>query len=279
MKRPPLFWKLLALLALFAALPLARAQTGAVAREIATQLGEKLGQRGARELAEAGGEAIVRETIEKAAHEGGEQLAREVAGMAERYGAQTLGAFREAPQAMVQAMKKVPAELADQAMRAVAREPATVAKLVAAHGEDVLVVAAKHPGVGVDLAQKLGSEGCQVAKELTTDNAIRLARMSEDLAKLPPAERAGILARVAKSPVKVLEWLEKHPKVLTTAVLAAGAYETIDRMLGTSTSPGFLERVATQFHDPLSWVIIAAAVLLFVRVVWWWRRRHVPQKA
>lgn len=262
---------------IFAALALAtpmdvRAQAGSVGRAIGTELVEKLGQRGAKELLEVGGEAAVREVVEKAVAEGGEQIAREVAVYAERYGARSLLAFREAPVAMAQAMRKVPAELAEGAMRAAAREPAAIAKLVATHGDDVLLVAAKHPGVGVDIAGKLGSEGCAVARQLTTPEAIRLARLGDDLARLPAAERAGVLARIGKSPQRVLEWLEKHPKVLGTAALTTTALVTIDKMLGDAESPGFVERVVSQMKTPIGWILAAFAALVFARAAWWWRR-------
>ena len=144
--------RLLSILA-FAALVVSsqdiHAQTAPAARAIAKELAEVLGQRSARELAEAGGEAAVREVVEQAAREGGEQLAREVAVYGQRYGAQALKAFGEAPAAMTQAMKKVPAEFSEAAMRAAAREPQAIAQLTAKIGEDALIVAAKHPGVGV----------------------------------------------------------------------------------------------------------------------------------
>jgi len=248
------------------------AQTGSVVRTVAKELAEKLGQRGARELAEAGGEAAVREAIEKAATQGGETLAREVAGYAERYGAQSLRAFREAPAAMVQGMKKLPVEFAEGAMRAAAREPAVIARLATEVGEDALIVAAKHPGVGVDIATKLGREGCAVAKKLTTPETIRLARISDDLARLPAAERNGLLARIGKAPGKVLDYLEKHPKVLFTAAATTAALGAIDHLLGDADSPGFIERVAKQFRTPIAIVLIATALLVFARAVWWWRR-------
>ena len=253
------------------------AQTGAAVRAMAKELAEKLGQRGARELAEAGGEAAVREVIEKAATQGGETLAREVASYAERYGAQSLRAFREAPAAMVQGMKKLPAEFAEGAMRAAAREPAVIARLATEVGEDALIVAAKHPGVGVDIAGKLGREGCAAAKNLTTPETIRLARISDDLARLPAAERNGMLTRIGKAPGKVLDYLEKHPKVLMTAAATTTAIVAIDRLLGDAQEPGFFERIAGRFYWPVTALIIAAGVLLLVRAWLWMKRRNRPR--
>jgi hypothetical protein len=257
------------------------AQTAPVARSIAKELAEALGQRSARELAEAGGEATVREVVEQAAKEGGEQLAREVAAYGQRYGAQALKAFAEAPAAMAQAMKKVPAELSEAAMRAAAREPQAIAQLTARIGEDALIVAAKHPGVGVNIASKLGPEGCAIARNLSTPEAIRLARLGDDIARLPAAEKAGILSRLGRSPGKVIDYLEKHPGVLSSAATVTAAYFAIDALLGDAQSPGFLERVAGQFHRPLTGVLVALAALIVARALWIWRRarRFIPGPA
>lgn len=268
MKLPRLLSSLAAVAILFSSAPAARAQAGTMVRTIAKELAEKLGERGARELAEIGGEAGVRGIVEKAAAEGGEKLAREIAGYAEQYGAQSLRAFREAPAAMAQCMRKVPAEFAEGAMRAAAREPALVARLATEIGEDALIVAAKHPGVGVDVASKLGRDGCALAKKLTTADTIRLARFGDDLARLPAAERTGILARIGKAPGKVLGYLEKHPKLLLTATAIAA----IDRLLGDAESPGFIERITEQFRTPLGIILFSVAALVLARALWWWSR-------
>lgn len=268
MKLPRLLSSLAAVAILFSSAPAALAQAGTVVRTIAKELAEKLGERGARELAEIGGEAGVRGIVEKAAAEGGEKLAREIAGYAEQYGAQSLRAFREAPAAMAQCMRKVPAEFAEGAMRAAAREPALVARLATEIGEDALIVAAKHPGVGVDVASKLGRDGCALAKKLTTPDTIRLARFGDDLARLPAAERTGILARIGEAPGKVLGYLEKHPKLLLTATAIAA----IDRLLGDAESPGFIERITGQFRTPLGIILFSVAALVLARALWWWSR-------
>ena len=247
-------------------------QAASVGRVIAKELAEKLGQKSAAELVKAGGDVAVRETIEKAVQEGGELLARDVAGFAERYGAQSLRAFREAPAAMAQVMKKVPAELAESAMRAAAREPEAIARLASQVGEDAIIVAAKHPGVGVDIASKLGREGCAVAKELSTTDAIRMARFADDLAKLPAAERGGLLSRMSKAPGKVIDYIEKHPVLLKTGALTATAIVAIDRLLGNSESPGFVERLTEKFHATFVVILITLAALILARAVWWWRR-------
>lgn len=272
MRLPRLLHGLAAVAILFSSAPAALAQAGPIARKIAKELTEKLGERSARELAEIGGEAGVREIVEKSAAEGGETLAREVAGYAEQYGAQSLRAFREAPAVMAQSMKKVPAEFAEGAMRAAAREPALVARLATEIGEDALIVAAKHPGVGVDIAGKLGRDGCALAKKLTTPDTIRLARFGDDLARLPAAERTGLLTRIGKAPAKVLGYLEKHPKLLLTAAATATAIIAIDRLLGDADAPGFIERIAEQFRTPAGIILFSVAALVLARALWWWSR-------
>ncbi len=272
MKLPRLLHALSAAAILFSSLPAALAQAGPIARKIARDLAEKLGERGGRDLAEIGGEAGVREIVEKAAAEGGEKLALEVAGYAEQYGAQSLRAFREAPAVMAQTMKKVPAEFAEGAMRAAAREPELVARLATEIGEDALIVAGKHPGVGVDIASKLGRDGCALAKKLSTPDTIRLARFGDDLARLPAAERTSLLTRIGKAPAKVLGYLEKHPKILLTATATATAIVAIDRLLGDGAAPGFIERIAEQFRTPVGIILSSVAALVLARALWWWSR-------
>jgi hypothetical protein len=250
----------------------ASAQAGSAARAIAKEIAEKLGQNEARELAEFGGEVVVREIVEKAIQEGGESLAKEIGLYAQKYGATSLGAFREAPAVMSAAMKKVPAELAESAMRAAAREPQAIAQLVREVGEEGLIVAAKHPGVGVKIGLKLGPEGCAVAKQLSTAEAVRLARLSDDLARVPAAARAGFLARMGKAPGKVLDYLEKHPNVLLTAAATAVSFEALDRLLGDAEAPGFVERISEKFHSPVVIVLVAVALLIFAKAAWWWTR-------
>ena len=259
------------------------AQTAPVVRSLGRELAEALGQRSARELAEAGGEAAVRATVEKAAREGGEQLAREVATYGQRYGAQALRAFADSPAAMVSALRKVPSEFTEGVMRAAAREPEVIAKLGAELGEDALIVAAKHPGVGVDIARKLGREGCAIARQIPTSDAIRLAKLSDDLARLPAAERAGLLSRMQRAPGKVIDYLEKHPIVfgsaaVTTAYLAT-AYLAIDALLGDAQSPGFLERMSDKFRFPLALVIGAVALFFLVKAALLFRRRRAARTA
>lgn len=270
-----------ALLLLLATPSRVLAQTAPAARALARELAESLGQRGAREFAEAGGEAAARATLEKAAQEGGESLAREIAAHAQRHGAQALRAFSEAPAAMAQAMRAVPAELSEAAMRAAAREPQIIGQLVARHGDDVLVAAAKHPGVGTDIAAKLGKEGAAVARNLSTPEAIRLARLGDDLARLPAADRAGLLSRIGRAPGRVLDYLEKHPIVFTSAAATAAylgtAYLAIDRLLGSADAPGFLERMAGAFKTPVALILAAIAALIAARAFWW--RRKLPRNA
>ena len=223
----------------------------AVAEELVEVMLREGGQEAAAELAEMGGAAAVRELLDKAASEGGDQLVVRVAQYATRYGPPALRAIEPSPARMAEALDAMPPELIAPAIRAAAREPQLTARLVAAYGNDALAVAAKHPGVGATLAEKLGADGIVVGQTLTTDQAVTLARYADDIATLAPDQRKRLLAAIASAPAAVLDYLETHPKVLLTAGGVAAVIAARDRLFGGTASsgsplsppPGLVERL------------------------------------
>ncbi|HEY7115792.1 MAG TPA: hypothetical protein VH475_04345, partial [Tepidisphaeraceae bacterium] len=251
----PAIFAIVAAMALSAGAPLARAQAAGAVRGAVEEAVElvfrKAGSSAARELAEAGGRAGVQQVMEKAAAEGGEGLVRKVAQYGVEEGPVALRVIERSPAKMVRALDDVAADLRPAALRAVEREPQLVG-LVNRYGGEALEVATKHPGVGGVLGEKLGQEGLDAARTLTTDQAIVVARHADEIGKLPTAERAGLFARLKTNAAGVVDFLEKHPKSLLTAGGVAVLLGAKDEILGPGDAggngapgrkPGFVYRV------------------------------------
>jgi hypothetical protein len=247
--------------------PTARAT---VASELTEALVRKFASQSAKEFAEAGGETALRNVIAKAASEGGEVAARQAAGLCERFGPSVIRAIEGSPARIAQGLGKLPDDLIEAGIRAAAREPQAVGKLIAQFGDDALLVAAKHPGVGTTIVEKLGVDGIALSKGMATPEAIRLARVADDIAAVAPAQRAAVISKIQRAGGRALDYLERHPKLLLTTAGVSVFLAAKDDILGTAQAPGFVERVWQRtldaFHNPLSILFLAVSALLFARV-------------
>ena len=249
--------------------------TEAVARELVEAMLRQGGREAVTELAEMGGEAAVRKLLERAMNEGGKELVERIAHYATRYGPSALKAVERSPLQMIQALDGLSPDLVAPAIRAAAREPRVTAQLVAAYGQDALELAAKHPGVGTSLAEKLGEDGIRVGRQLSTDEAVTFARFADDIAALPPGERNQLLDAMIRAPAKVLNYLETHPKVLLTAGGVAVVVATKDNLFGGAVrpagqetpSPGLLERLIVGLEDRFAGPAKILAVIAFVAIL------------
>lgn len=215
-------------------------------RQILQAGAEQAGKRAAQELAEVGGEQIVRETVAQAAREGGEALVEKLATNSSRYGLTFLKGASESPGAFARAWEAVPENLRAGALAELRREPKLMANLVAKagnEGADVLVAAGRHPGVSSQIMKDLGGGSASALKNLTTDEAVALAKRTPALAEVATgAQRGELSAMLAKSPKRVLEWLEKHPKTLLTSAALTAFIASKDEIIGNAEHPGFIER-------------------------------------
>ena len=254
----------------------ASAQVNQAIRELATIVAEQLGRKEAGELAKFGGDAAVRQLFERAVQEGGEATARQLAKYAEEYGVAALRAAEFAPGRMVPALNSVGGELVRPAIYAAAREPAVITKLVTDFGDDALRLAARHPGVGPKIATTLGREGIETGLKLPTNEAVRFARYADDIAAspVPRATKNKLLDAMAKAPKRILDEIEKHPKVLMTAAGCATlimlAHDQKGDLFGspgdesTPPRPGFIERLFKvgfeAFKAPISVVMVIVGI-------------------
>jgi hypothetical protein len=254
----------------------------AAAKELAETLVKQGGREAAEELAQIGGEAAVRETLEAAAREGGEALVNKTTQYALAHGPLALKAIRPAPARMASALDALPPNLVKPALYAAAREPQVVTRLVGEFGSGALEVAAKHPGVGARLVETFGDDGVRAARTLTTDQAVTLARHADDIAALQPAQRSALLSKIASSPRVVLDYLEKHPRILATAAGVGTVLALKDDIVGTSeivtgpdgkpvavAKPGLIERVITTERSPVRTGLNALVVVLVAFLIGW----------
>jgi hypothetical protein len=238
------------------------AQVGPAARtavEIVEQLAKRGGTTAARELAEMGGEVAVREVLEQAQREGGEQLVKTLSEQAGKYGIIAVQAAKGSPKVVIEAVEKLPKDLAEQGLRAISHEPVAMQKLISETGQEALEAAARHPGVGSQIAKTLGKEGAETAAKLGDDAALALARNADAIAALPAAERTSLLAALRTSTAKVMAFLEKHPKALLTAAAVTAFIAGKDEILGINGQPGTLERL---IKEPLRLTGMVVAALI-----------------
>ena len=211
-----------------------------VAKEIIEESVEAIVKRAGKEeleqLSAAGGRQLLKETLEKSAEEGGETLVKRATAYGIEHGPVAMRAIGRSPRTMVRALDDLQPSLRGPALRAVERQPEVLTGLVTKHGADALEAAAKHPGVGPTLGQKLGAEGLAASKNLTTDQAIVVARHADEVAALPPAQKTAFYQKLNKAPGAVADFLEKHPKTLLTAAGVTAFLAAKDDIMGPPTA-------------------------------------------
>ncbi len=285
-------WMLLPLVTLAVVAPRAavHAQEGTLVRAAAKEAVEffagQAERQGAKavagELAEFGGETAVREVFEQVARESGEAGVQTLVQLSKSYGLDALRAAKIAPRLTLLA-ERVSPELAPGALRALMRpeERAVLERLGSELTPAALEAAARHPGVGVQVVDRLGAAGVEASRRYDTDAVIQLVKSSEakSLAALPTAQKAGILKRVA-------QFIEQHPKTVLGAAgiglfvrykddLLGDKGEIVIGPDGTPTfvpKTGILERSSNRI---LEWLlpIVAGIVALWGanRLFWAWR--------
>ena len=274
----------LILLAFVVAVPAHAQVVREVVQEATEQLFKQTGREGLEELSQMGGKAAVREILQQSSREGGDQLVRKVTQYGIEDGPVALRAIGRSPAKMVDALDGLPGELRVPGLRAVDRNPQVMTELVEKYGSGAMEVAGKHPGVGEKLVQSLGEDGINLGRKLTTDQSIVAARYAGDIAALPPAERSGVLSALAKSPAKVLDYLETHPRTLRTAAGVAIVIAIKDDILGdkgksllrpdgalitTPPHPGLIERLFPSASKAASTPIALIAGAITLGILGW----------
>ena len=263
----------------------------AMAEALTEQLIKKGGTQAAEELAQIGGEKAAEDLLEKAAQEGGQDIAQKLAGEASEYGVVILKAAKPSPAKFVAAFEELAPELRTGAVEALGREPEAMSGLVSQFGKDALEVGARHPGVGVSLMETFGKEGVEIADKLSRDEGIQLARLSKEIAAVPASEQNQLMKMIGQAPGKVLDLLEEHPRVLTTAAGLTAFLAAKDQILGPKPiiidpdgtirpAPGLAEKVIDKFRRPLTAVIgiIGLAIASWAGIRAWAAYRVLVQR-
>ncbi len=285
-------WMLLPLATLFFAAPRGpvHAQEGTLVRAAAKEAveffagqAERQGAKTmAKELAEFGGETAVRDVFEQVARESGEAGVQTLVKLSKSYGVDAIRAAQVAPRLALLA-ERVSPSLAPSALRALLRpeERAVLERLGSELTPAALEAAARHPGVGVEVVERLGAAGVQASKRYDTDAVIQLVKSSEakSFTALPASEKTGLLKRVA-------QFIEQHPKTVLGAAGLALFVRYKDELLGDKgeiiTGPdgtpiyvpktGILERSSNRI---LEWLLPIAAAIVALwganRLFWAWR--------
>ena len=184
------------------------------AKELFKQAARTGGQAATRELAERFGREGVEEILDRALREGGEAAVDRVVRIGGQCGARGLHAVAQSPSLMSQALESLPKGSIRQAVNAVNRQPALMQELVSRHGARALGVELAHPGVGGQLVRQFGDDAIRIGERLDTNQMIRFARHSDDIAALPPEQKGTLINMLGKKPARVLDALETHPNVL-----------------------------------------------------------------
>jgi hypothetical protein len=267
------------------------------AQELVEALGEFAARQGERELAkeiaELGGETAVRELTERALREGGEETVETLARLTRAYGSDVLRAAENSAKipSVLKAVGELPKDAVSPALRRLAAgaEGKSLATLTAEYGAKALMAETRHPGVGGQLLGHLGTDGADLAMKLNTDQAITLARHAEDIAKLAPAQREGVLHLLHSDAERMVaflgRWTEQNPgKILFTAAATTVVLKNSDAILGGGTivdgpngprfvpTPGMVERILQFFLASVLGVLlplIAIGAGLWIAVKLW----------
>jgi|GEM_PF-3309634 len=243
--------------------------------EILEYFAKKGGREGLKELQEAGGEKAVREIVERATKQGGDDLAQQVVTLTRQQGSRALEAVSADPAVMVKALKSVPENRLVNVVTEAARHPDLMAKLVRAHGDEVLLASSRHPGVGMQVIEEFGAGGLKAAKILDTDKMLVLGR-TRGFRQLPEASQRTLTGLLDRNPREVVNAL----MIIgggTAIVLTADTVKKIaDMLIGTPDHPGpLIEPVVTY-----SWIIggCLVAILLAYAGIKLWGVWHVTRK-
>jgi hypothetical protein len=215
--------------------------SSSVARAVVRYFGKEGSQEASEYLANRGGRELVERVTSSAARQGGDEAVEQVAVMARKYGPEALAALDNSPSILpiLRAVDELPESQARLALTRLSAGKAgrELAEATAKLGGIALRSELRHPGVGLVLARSLGDEGADLASRLTTDQAITIGRHADELARLAPAQRQGILAMLRNDTERMVafvgRFVEANPgKSLFTAATTAIILAEPDRILG-----------------------------------------------
>jgi len=282
----PRFASLVLALAL-SALP-AEAQVAVAAREaaevLAATVGRSLGKastsEAAEQIAQLGGREGLEILASRTLREGGEQALRKLVANGSKYGTDYLMVLKNArsPQFMATVLDELPADAVKPAIRALGRKSTGEALEVAVEkcGVKALQAEVKYQGVGARLVESFGDDG--LAAVSSVDEAATLVRHADDIARLPAAQKAGVLQLLHDDGKQMVAFMgrfvEKNPQtVLFTSAATTVILANSERLLGGDdialdaqgnpvivSKPGVVGRIGSTVWPPVYWLMSAISV-------------------
>jgi hypothetical protein len=219
----------------------AAAVASSIGKAIAKYFGKEGTEQATEYMTRQGGKEIVERVTSTAARQGGDEAVQQVAKLAAKHGPDAIAALDNSPSLLpiLRALDELPesqvsAALARLSAGAPGRE---LAETVNRFGVAALRSELKHPGVGMVLVRTLGDDGADLAARLSSDQAIALGRHADDLAKLPDAQRAGVLGMLRSDADRMLtfigKFVEDNPgKSLFTVAATSVILAQPERILG-----------------------------------------------
>jgi len=212
-----------------------------VGKAILKYFGKEGSEQATEYLAKKGGKEVLERVSANAAKQGGDEAVEQVAKLAGKHGPDALAALDNSGVIMpvVKALDELPeAQVKTALARLAAGVPGReLAEATSRYGAVALRTELQHPGVGLVFVRSLGDEGAELASRLSTEQAIAIGRHADALAKLPTAQRSGVLAMMRGDTERIVgfvgRFVEANPgKTLFTVATTTVILAQPDRILG-----------------------------------------------
>lgn len=203
--------------------------------EACARFGARSGlQLAAREGAETGLEAAAARLAPRLLSEGGEALAQRTLGLVDELGPNLLHVLdgQALRRPIIEALEAMPQASRSAALSALLREGPSLGRALVQAGSEALEAELRHPGIGANFVEVLGSEGAALARALPSDDLAVLARYQQQIAQLPSAQRQGLVEALGRNARGVCDYLRAHPgfalSSATVALLLSNSDRTMD---------------------------------------------------
>ncbi|MGI9471285.1 MAG: hypothetical protein ACR2NZ_07140 [Rubripirellula sp.] len=212
-----------------------------IGKAILKFFGKEGGEQATEYLSRKGGQEVMERVAASAAKQGGEEAVEQVAKLTGKYGPEALAALDNSPSIMpvLRALDELPESQIKPALtRLAAGQPGReLAEAIGRNGVAALRTEMQHPGVGLFFVRSLGDEGVELASKLNADQAIVVARHTDEIAKLPAAQRAGVLKLLRQDTEQMVgfmgRFVEKNPgKTLFSVAATTVILAQPERILG-----------------------------------------------
>ena len=125
----------------------------------------------------------------------------------------------------------------------------------------------------------IGDEGFQIAKTLSQEQSVQLAKHADGMAKLIAADKQKVLDRITEYPARALKFLDDNPGILHQATGATAfimfidnisepTAERITRPDGTviETTKGYFSEFVPYFRTAMALALVGFAIWLVIRL-------------